>query len=305
MSNYVTIPPFFLSAMNFDELPPIVVRQFRRLVRSNVMTWCTALYFTVAIVAFGACLISVGSPRSLEDIAFWQLAGTGPVLFLLGIIAYLPALMLASAQMKDELLDLPIEPRQRLHSYLWVGLLLSLYFCALSLPFVTLSSLFGGSLSQMLCALAYRMGVAFVMSLVVIAFLNKVKTMPGLIISTVLLFFFLPVPATVIGFTEMIVAFSSMISVFSSITSSSAPPSPTALGSAYTPCDPEGVFITVFSGVAHLVFGIVAYYLSLSHLRRYHRSVWAALGLNIAVFVFLIAITAIAWLVCRLVFGLV
>ena len=255
-----------------DSLSPIVVRQFRRLVRSHTMTWTTLLYLALTIVAFGAGFAIVGIRTAPGMVNWWDMIGIGTASWFIGIVAILPALMYGSARINDELLDLAILPKKRLHGYMLLSLLWSGYYAALSLPFVSLAFMFGGGLTVMLGSLGTTILSGIVYHLLYLSFLNKVSSQAGLVVGVILLFTFGNMPFSLLALTEG--ALTAYLHFSRSGWGGGMPP----------PYGPHNPIIQVYIAVYCLVIGVLAYRLCRRHLSKPFRSIWKELGINLAAY---------------------
>jgi len=272
-----------------DSLSPVVVRQFRRLVRSHTMTWTTLLYLALTIVAFGVGFAFVGIRPVPGEVNWWDVIGAGTANIFIGIVTILPALMYASARINDELLDLAIPPKQRLHGYMLLSLLWSGYYAALSLPFIALAFMFGGTMTIMLWGLVSTILSGIVYHLLYLSFLNKVSSQAGLVAGVILLFAFGNMPFLLLGLTEGALSVYLHFSRFS-FGGGMPPPMP----------DPNNPVFQVYVGVYFLVFGILTYQLCRGHLSRPFQSVGKEFGVNLAAYGLTAFVFCAIWVALRL-----
>ncbi len=232
------------------------------------MTWSTILYLVLTTAAFLTGLVIVNIRPVPGIINFWDLIGVGTMQFFVGFAAIVPAFMYGSARVNDELLDLPIPPRERLHGYMFLSFLLAGYFAVLSLPFVALAFVFGGNLGTMLFSLVSTLLGGIVSHLLFLSFLNKVGSQTGLIAGGILLFFFGSMPFALLGMTE------GLITVYSSFSRMRAGGPPPMVNT-------NNPFFIAYIAFFYLVIGIIAYRLCRNHFSKPFRNVWMELGINV------------------------
>ena len=291
MSDMTTFEDSSGSGSISDRINPIVVRQLRRLVRSHVMLISTILYYSISLAVFGLCFFFlVARSPNAETVAFWSSAGIGPASIFMYIVAIVAAAMLPASQISDELFDLPFSARQRLHGYLFTGIVLSCYFASLSLPFTALSFEFGGSLLTSLLSLLSGIFTGICTTLFFLSFLAKCRNLFWIFIEAVALAVFSSILFASYSFIEMAIMFSHGPGVFWGMSSPSG---------GVAPLNPNGMALPIFAHGQWLVFGMVSYWLCWSHLSRPKRPMWLDHLVNIFIYVLLSALFAGIWAALR------
>jgi hypothetical protein len=275
-----------------NEMNPIVVRQIRRLVRSHTMTWTTILYLVIAVISISSCLILLGiRPANEFSINLWTVAGSGVAAFFISIAAFCPAVMYGAARVNDELLDCAFSWRSLLYGYVFLGVLWTGYYAVLALPFVSLTFVFGGNLFPQLLNLFGAVLTGIIINLIFFSFLVKVRSMAGLILATIMLFFFHSAPFVILGIVNALIAIRWSF--------------PALLGSHPVPAPPV-TFNIAQQWLEYYVFfmwfilGILAFGLCRSHLLHPKRAAWQDICINLLVYgIFTVLINAL-WIVLRL-----
>ncbi|MDR1963978.1 MAG: hypothetical protein LBQ50_09390 [Planctomycetaceae bacterium] len=269
---------------------PIVVRQTRRLVRSHTLTWTTILYLAIAVIAVSACLLLLGiRPTKEFMIQIWSTVGVAPAAFFVSIAAFCPAVMYAAARVNDELLDLAFSWHTLLYGYVLLGVLWSGYYAVLALPFVSLAFVFGGSLLPSLLNLFQNVLTGMIINLFFFSFLVKIRSMTGLVLTTIMLFFFHSMPFALLGAIEGFIAFRHMFARMSSATTSSPP--------LLLQNDLRFIGYVI---LMWLVLGIIAFLLCRSHLLQPKRVTWQVIGINLLVYGTFMILTSAIWAALRL-----
>lgn len=242
------------------------------------------------------CLFLLGVGRlDANRLEFWQAAAIGPAQFFMYFAAILPAVSYSLGQINDPFLDHSFTPKRLLSGYVFLGVLLSSYFAVLALPFAILAYLFGGNLLLMTLGLASNTLVGIVHTLVFFSFLAKIRNFNILIVAVFLLFFFDSFPFLCVGIVESLIELHRFFSGGHSLIAPGSPPpmasSPVTAGSP--------VFL-IFSFIAWFVYGILAGWLSYTHLAHPFRKAWKEIALNLFVYgAFTVLISAI-WAGLRL-----
>ncbi|MDR0705351.1 MAG: hypothetical protein LBF88_10235 [Planctomycetaceae bacterium] len=277
-----------------NETNPIVVRQIRRLVRSHTMTWTTILFLVISAITISGCLVSIGiRPANDLSIAIWTAAGSGTATFFISIAAFCPAVMYGAARVNDELLDLAFSWHKLLFGYVLLGVLWTGYYAVLALPFVSLAFVFGGDLFPQLLLLFQTIMIGISFNLLFFSFLVKVRSMTGLVLTTIMLFFFRSMPFTILGMVHAIILYG--IGIVPA--PSGSPPVPASTFTLPSHTTPWFGYYIVFMW---FIFGILAFWLCRSHLLHPRRAAWQDIGINLLVYgIFTVLINAL-WVVLRL-----
>lgn len=273
-----------------DRMNPIVLRQLRRMTRSNVFLWGTIVYLAILSGAMIVCLLFLGiRPAQTTSANLWTAAVVGPAQIFIGFAAFAPAIMLASTRGKDELLDQLFSARKLLRGYIILGLALTGFFAVLTLPFVSLGYVLGGVLSTMLWGVIGSMIGGVMTNLVFLSFLAKIRETVFLAVMVILLFFFSSAPFYGPMFIEIVIAFRFTMSGLTSPTS-------TATITPLTENDPRFIGFFVFLWI---VFSIAAYWLCRRCLSAPHRPVWRDITFNLVVYTVISLVTTLLWAALR------
>jgi hypothetical protein len=277
-----------------NEMNPIVVRQIRRLVRSHTMTWTTILFLVIAVISISSCLVFIGvRPTNEFFILLWTAAGGGAATFFISIAAFCPAVMYGAARINDELLDHAVSWRTILYGYILLGILWSGYYAVLALPFVSLAFVFGGNLFQQLLNLFQTVLAGIVINLLFFSFLVKVRSMAGLVLTTIMLFFFHSAPFVILSIVNSIIAFRGIFPVpLGSHSVSASAPAP-----AFDVALPWFVYYNI---VMWFLLGILAFWLCRLHLIDTKRAAWQDIVINLLVYGTFTVLTNALWVVLRL-----
>ncbi len=251
-----------------DDISPITLRQLRRLARSYTLLWTTLLLLAVHIAAFCACAFFGDNIDSEMSAMFWAAATTQPVQMLLSFIVFLPGCMYVSAKTSDEMLDIAFSPKEILHGYWGVGIILGCYYTTLALPFVALSYVYGGQLLVSLWALFSNVLSLLVLSLVYFSWLAKVRSSNVMWLVAVFLYFF--GAAHVMG---PILAEVFVVSRFGGVP-----------GGAFAPIQYDELSWVCFTFFQLFGLAVVAYRLSLLHLENRSRGVGVAVLINLGIY---------------------
>lgn len=273
-----------------DRVNPIVLRQLRRLMRSNVFLWSTMIYLAILAGAMICCLLFLGvRPAQTTSTDLWSAAVVGPAQIFIGFAAFAPAIMLASTRGKDELLDQLFSARELLRGYVLLGLILTGFFAALTLPFVSLAYVLGGTLTTMLWGLIGSMIGCVMTNLIFLSFLAKIRETTHLVAMVALLFFFSSAPFFGIMAIEMTIAFRF---TFSSLSS-------TASTTAIAPLTENDLRMIGYIAFLWIVFSIAAYWLCRRSLSVPHRPAWRDITFNLVVYTVISAVTTLIWAALR------
>jgi hypothetical protein len=272
-----------------NETNPIIVRQIRRLVRSHTMMWTTILYLVIAVISISSCLVLVGiRPANEFSITIWTAVGNGTATFFISIAAFCPAVMYGAARVNDELLDLAFSWHKLLFGYIFLGILWTGYYAVLALPFVSLAFVFGGNLFPQLLGLLQTILTGIIINLIFFSFLVKVRSMTGLVLTTIMLFFFHSAPFIVLSIVDTIITF------------------PVFLGSSPVPASSVLVSLNHAQRLGYyallmlFILGILAFWLCRSHLLHPRRAAWQDICINLLVYgIFTVLINAL-WVGLRL-----
>ncbi len=264
-----------------DDISPITLRQLRRLTRSYTLLWTTLLLLAVLIAAFCACsLFGNGHEMSL---LLWTAATTQPLQVLLSFIVFLPGCMYVSAKINDEMLDIAFSPKEILHGYWWIGIILGCYYTALALPFVALSYVYGGPLLVSLWALFSGVLSLLAMSLIYFSWLAKVRSSTVMWLVAVFLYFF--------GALHLMGPMLAEIGLVSFGAVS---------GRAFAPMYGNELSWVCFTFFQFLALAVVAYRLSLLHLENPSRSVGVAVLINLGVYGLIVVSMSAIWAALRI-----
>jgi hypothetical protein len=269
---------------------PIVVRQFRRLVRSHTTAWTTILYLIIATTSIAVCLFTIGiRPSNDFFVLIWTAAGHTAALFFVSIAAFCPAVMYASARVKDELLDIGFSWRKLLYGYVVFGILLSGYYAVLALPFILLAFIFGGNLFTQLLGLIQTVLAGIIVNLFFFSFLVKIRTMSGLVLTTIILFLFHSMPFGILGIVNGYIT-------MSRYSNFSFPPG----GSPVISVPAFGSYVVLM----WLILGMIAFRLCRSHLLHRKRAAWQDNCINLLVYGIFTVLMSSIWailLICSIV----
>ncbi|MDR2705508.1 MAG: hypothetical protein LBC02_06990, partial [Planctomycetaceae bacterium] len=251
---------------------------------SHTMTWTTILFLAIAVIALSSCLVFLGiKPANATFVTIWTSAGCGTATFFISIAAFCPAVMYGAARVNDELLDVAFSWHKLLFGYVLLGVLLSGYYAVLSLPFVSLAFVFGGNLFSQLLYLFQAVLVGIVINLLFFSFLVKIRSMTGLVLTTIMLFFFHKTPFTILGMVHAFTAFYG-----------------TTLVSPSTTFYLDMTWLKYYMIFVWFILGILAFRLCRSHLLHPKRAAWQDICINLLVYgIFTVFINAF-WVGLRL-----
>ena len=275
----------------FDRFHPIVIRQLRRLVRSHLMLISTIALYATTIAVFGLCFMYLGVRSSnANSAAYWSAAAVGPATIFMYIATIAAAAMLPASTIADELFDKSFTVRQRLHGYVFTGIVLSCYYASLALPFVSLAFVFGGTLLTSLFSLFSGIVTGICTTLFFLSFLAKNRSLFGIFFESVVLTFF----SSILLGSYSLVETAIMISQGPGFLLGTTPPS-----GRIAPLNPNSIVFYTFAYGQWFVFGLVAYRLCRSHLSKPKRPMWLDHVINILVYVLLSTLFAGIWAALR------
>ncbi|MDR0338573.1 MAG: hypothetical protein LBI18_15990 [Planctomycetaceae bacterium] len=264
-----------------NETHPIVVRQIRRFVRSHTIIWTTILFLVIAVIPPSGLMLFGMGPVNEFSMLLWTVVVTRVAVIFITIAAFCPAIMYGLARINDELLDCAFSWHKLLFGYILLGILLSGYYAILaSLSIISLYFVFGGHLFLSLRDLLQAILWGIVNNILVFSFLVKVRSMTGLVLTTIMLFFFHSTPLIVLVIVQKIISF--RFKAIALLDSNSSAPAPSALLSN----------IQLYDIVAWFILGILAFWLCRSHFLHPKRASWQDICINLlayGIFTFMIS----------------